>query len=322
MSRLRRNVEALTIEKKKPRDYDPEDDRADDEDESGTDSEEDATTAGREHYEAVGKSKLRTAEEAPLDAKYGATAVSRAALAGDESEDDDPLAPQDDDDDDDDPFAVVGDVKEDSLDSDAAEEEEVTVSDEEDDDEEGEDTASDEDEESMNGLDVSNEDEELGEAMEDAESREEEDDTEGEVAAPKLPNSIATNKGREELKAQIKASQHLAAGLSSAASNDAKKGQAVRKQYQTFDRLLDARMKLQKGLTASDDLPLQQDENTFTSDADDALQKAQDAALRLFNTIGSFRDSLANAAISEPTSKKRKRPATFESADDLDSIWI
>ena len=113
----------------------------------------------------------------------------------------------------------------------------------------------------------------------------------------------------------------VASTLSAAADSDAKKGKAVKQQYQTFDRLLDARIKLQKGLTAANDLT---PESVSTSENNLAIQKAEEAALSLWSTIESIRQSLLDAQLSSndsvANSKKRKRlpPATAKiSTPDL-----
>ena len=299
MSRLQRDVKALSIGKKKPRDYDPEDEHIEQDDESGSGSEAEGTTGGREHYEHVGKSRLRKPEGASLDSKYGAAAVSRAALTGEESDDQDPFALQDDDKD---PFA---EVREGSLSAeDVSSDEEVGMAGV---------AESDAEQESIEDTDdIEIDDEDLSEA----------DESEDENAAPRPVSVSAAGKDRAAIRAQLaNTSVHLASGLSKAASDDAKKGQAVKRQYQTFDRLLDGRMKLQKGLNASDEIAAQQTTTSFTSDADAAIQEARDAAMRLFTTIGSFRDSIANAGGSESGLRKRKRASHAEVADDLDSIW-
>ena len=86
-------------------DYDPEDDaHIDPHTDSSDDDDEAPKSQGREHYEKVGKSKLRQPEQPKLSKKYGGVAVSRADL---NSDDEDPLAPVDDDEEDDDPFAAA-----------------------------------------------------------------------------------------------------------------------------------------------------------------------------------------------------------------------
>ncbi|MBA7494869.1 hypothetical protein ES702_05447 [subsurface metagenome] len=113
----------------------------------------------------------------------------------------------------------------------------------------------------------------------------------------------------------------LAQGLSQAAVADAAKGRAVKRQYQNFDRILDARMKLQKGLTASDELLTQKGAADFTLDAREALRGAQESARQVFNTISSFRDSITNASSLNTPSRKRKRPLYMENIEELDSVW-
>ncbi|KAK5945897.1 rRNA-processing protein bfr2 [Knufia obscura] len=317
MSKLRKDVEALTLGKKKPRDYDPEDERDEDGEESGSGSEEEGTTGGREHYERVGKSKLRRPEVAPLDPKYGGAVVSRAALAG-EASDEDLFAPPDDDEDED-PFAVARDTR-DGVSDDDEDEDHVSFGEdyEDNDDAPNSEVGPDDDMESSSEV----EDEEDEEDDIDGDEEDEEEDTEGGRSGPGMLNGTATSKDRAEIRAQLAStSQNLASGLSKAANDDVKKGQAVKKQYQTFDRLLDARMKLQKGLTASDNLAAQQSSTSFTTDADEALREAQDAALQLFNTIGSFRESITSAAGTDSASKKRKRTLPVDNPNSLDSIW-
>ncbi|KAI0871737.1 apoptosis-antagonizing transcription factor [Hypoxylon argillaceum] len=70
------------------RDYDPEADAVPDEsDQSGSES-SDNEAAGTEHYEAVGKSKLRRNEPLALGPRYRGARVSREALEADSDDDD------------------------------------------------------------------------------------------------------------------------------------------------------------------------------------------------------------------------------------------
>ncbi|KAL9110464.1 MAG: hypothetical protein Q9227_005008 [Pyrenula ochraceoflavens] len=87
-----------------PRDFDPEshDAFAQSDSDDGAPRNE---NAGREHYETMGKSKLRRPGQPILGQQYQASAVTRGSLnAVDDEEDEDPLAPASDKDDDD-PFA-------------------------------------------------------------------------------------------------------------------------------------------------------------------------------------------------------------------------
>lgn len=106
--------------------------------------------------------------------------------------------------------------------------------------------------------------------------------------------------------------------LSEAGKLDAEKGRAVKKQRATFDAQLNARMKLQKALVATNTLvgiPAQQLE-TEKKDAHDALNAAETAALNLWNTLTTFREHLTAAK----TGTKRKR--TSHTADTpTEHLW-
>jgi protein AATF/BFR2 len=114
----------------------------------------------------------------------------------------------------------------------------------------------------------------------------------------------------------------VASTLSAAADSDAKKGKAVKQQYQTFDRLLDARIKLQKGLTAANDLT---PESVSKSENNLAIQKAEEAALSLWSTIESIRHSFLDAQLSSndsvANSKKRKRPPPATAKISTPDLW-
>jgi protein AATF/BFR2 len=114
----------------------------------------------------------------------------------------------------------------------------------------------------------------------------------------------------------------VTSALSAAADADTKKGKAVKQQYQTFDRLLDARIKLQKGLTAANDLTpevVSRPENSL------AIQRAEEAALSLWSTIESIRYSLLEPQLSSndsvAKSKKRKRPHPVTAQTPTSELW-
>lgn len=104
----------------------------------------------------------------------------------------------------------------------------------------------------------------------------------------------------------------LASALSASANADVKKGQAVKQQQQTFDRLLDARIKLQKGLAVASEL----ERSTLVVEEQDvkaAAQQAEEAALALWSTIASIRstfvDAHTNTKSNGDQNLKRKRPS-------------
>lgn len=323
MSKLRKDIEALALSKRKVKgreqnekaentangvlDYDPEDEHEANEDNSADNSEDEEVAFGdREHYQAVGKSKLRKPDSTPLDPKYGGVAVSRKALALN-SDEDEPFTSGDDSDEDDDPFAVGGDDSEDQLSDVAADRSGLSPS-----------PAFDDatDDEASGGEDDDSED--LNENSDEPEDFDEEEDSDASDDAPEASIAGARGDLRVLLSNDTKA---LAQGLSQAAIADAAKGRAVKRQYQNFDRILDARMKLQKGLTASDELLNQVGATDFTSDAREALRTAQESARQVFNMISSFRDSITSVSPIGATSKKRKRSMHMDSVEDLDSVW-
>ncbi len=135
--------------------------------------------------------------------------------------------------------------------------------------------------------------------------------------------STTASANREALKAILaNGTAAVASTLSAAADADAKKGKAVKQQYQTFDRLLDARMKLQKGLTATNGLT---EGNSTESDNALAFAKAEEAALNLWSTIESIRHSFldAQASTSGTTgiSEKRKRLAPATTETSITDLW-
>ncbi|GKZ96784.1 rRNA-processing protein bfr2 [Aspergillus niger] len=305
-----------------PRDYDPEDlDRGNqDSDEEGAGAKDE--NAGREHYQAVGKAKLRKQDPISLGKQYAGSKVSRAALeadsdddpfaarSGDEDEDDD----EEDEEEDEDEDLELGSDEDDEDISESEEEEEerpsksakkgkkqVELDDmdtDESDDLEGSEGSFDEDEM------PSDEDEE----DEDDESDDEDDDEESESDSDSKPRKPTDD--RDELRRLMATDQKtIAASISQAAKADAAKGKAVKQQRATFDALLNTRIKLQKGLTAINQLSLAA--TSPDADSEEAITSAESAALALWSTLEDLRVALAdahNTNAEEP--KKRKRVDT------------
>lgn len=120
----------------------------------------------------------------------------------------------------------------------------------------------------------------------------------------------------------------LAATLAASADADVKKGQAVKQQRQTFDRILDARIKLQKGIAAVNELP-DRDETISDEEIKTAARKAEDAALALWSTIDSIRCSVLSlqqqqqqqSSSSRPADLKRKLPLKATRSTPVSEIW-
>lgn len=347
-------------------DYDPEDDAHQSEDEEDSDFEDETIgETGREHYESVGKSKLRKPVEPALGARYGGVAVSRKELEAQDDGEDNMFPASDDDEDDDDPFAPKigspGDIGEISVPSDMEDTAEIEEDDEINSDEalgesdverfknfafrgskinsRSEYNGNESDEEDEEGLDddrstegSEGSDPDSDVDMDDEDEDEDEDqDDESNASSVSPPSSrkpmSSRSLAREELRKAATSSSStaaLASALSAGANADVKKGHAVKQQQQTFDRLLDARIKLQRGLTLASDLPTAA---VVEDDLKAAAQQAEDAALALWSTIDSIRCSFT--AAQQDASKtntgrpglKRKRPLAATRNTPTSELW-
>ncbi|KAI1608864.1 apoptosis antagonizing transcription factor-domain-containing protein [Exophiala viscosa] len=349
MGSLRKKGHDLELKGRK--DFDPEDDSFRRLDEDDSEAEEDVNDdIGREHYEAVGKSVLREPAQPPtLDAKYGGVAVSRKAL--DEEDEDDPFAPLDESEEDD-PFAArdedadalneVDDIP-DNVDLEAEIDENSEIDSDEafgESDQErfkdfkfraskknrieaqSEDEISDEeleDNDTNDSEEVATDNTDLDMDDEDDEEEEEEEDDDS-ASSTGSPSKTARNADREELKKAAFSTAGLASALSAGANADVQKGKAVKQQRQTFDRLLDSRIKLQKGITAMNEIT----EITLTDDEiKEAAQQAEAAALALWSTIDAIRRTILSSSKpdSESDHSSRKRPFTATRSTSTEELW-
>ena len=273
------------------------------------------------------KAKLRKQDPITLGKQYAGSKVSREALEADS--DDDPFAARSSDENDDD----------DEDDEDEDEDEDLELTSDEDDEEVSE---SEEEEErrpskaakkskkqvEVDGMDTDESDElddSEGSFDEDDEipSDEEEDDDdedESDEDTPRKP-STSTTDDRDELRRLMATDQKtIAATISQAAKADAIKGKAVKQQRATFDALLNTRIKLQKGLTAINQLSDLAADSTEALDSE-AITSAESAALALWSTLEDLRVALADAqhtnSNSSEETKKRKRPTPSTSTATL-----
>lgn len=107
--------------------------------------------------------------------------------------------------------------------------------------------------------------------------------------------------------------KRITATLSVATKGDVGKGRAVKRQREGFDALLNTRIKLQKGVTASNQLAVT---GAGAREHGQAVQSAEDAALALWATIEDLRLALLNAQATDE-SKKRKPASSTQSAASL-----
>lgn len=104
----------------------------------------------------------------------------------------------------------------------------------------------------------------------------------------------------------------VAASLSKAAKADVTKGRAIKHQHTTFDSLLNTRIKLQKALIATNSMD---DSAGGSKDHSKAIEAAERAALRLFDSISELRSSLQPSTSKSlpsalPSSSTRIRPSS------------
>ena len=176
----------------------------------------------------------------------------------------------------------------------------------------------------------SNDDEEGEEDDESEDSDEDLPRKKSNKKSPTVEHSEAPSGDRDEIRRLMATDQKtIAATISSAAKADATKGKAVKQQRTTFDALLNARIKLQSGLTSingihavlganeeSGENPIDQDEVVD----EEAIKSAESAAMALWSTLEDLRTALADATAKEG-SKKRKRPSPVSPTTPTASLW-
>ena len=109
----------------------------------------------------------------------------------------------------------------------------------------------------------------------------------------------------------------VAASLSAAAKSDVEKGRAIKKQHQTFDSLLNVRIKVQKALIASNSIAATSTvpEQRSSSEGNiEAVKRAEAAAEKLWTSLTALRSSLSKTDDSN-SSLKRASPSRDSSAE-------
>ncbi|KFZ20037.1 hypothetical protein V502_03385 [Pseudogymnoascus sp. VKM F-4520 (FW-2644)] len=157
------------------------------------------------------------------------------------------------------------------------------------------------------------EDEDMDEVDGD-DSEEEEDDNDDSEDSDESEAGDDEQARRAELRKMMSEEQKtVVATISQAAKADAEKGSAVKAQRKTFDSLLNVRIRLQKALVATNSMTsLEQSSETSTP-----YKAAEEAAVKLLNTLNAMRSELDKTATN---SKKRKHTAIDTSTSNSD-IW-
>ncbi|KAJ5081831.1 Apoptosis-antagonizing transcription factor [Penicillium alfredii] len=298
-----------------PKDFDPEDlERGGESDGEGATGLSTKTTnpdAGREHYQEVGKSTWKKRDAPLLGKHYSGTRVSRDAL---EEDSDDPFGEPTTNYENSDQVTSEGEASGGESPGSGASSAGDSLS------EEGEGVSeSEESGDSLNG-------------SEDTEDEDSEDEGGGHETDgnPSLLEGNGKKNGtgdghvgdRGELRRLMASDQKtIAATLSQAAQADAAKGKAVKEQRTCFDGILNSRIKLQKGLTAVDEIVAKVDDEDESNGVDaEAIKSAESAALTLWSTLEDLRTALADAQATEG-SKKRKRPSPVSPSTSSASLW-
>ena len=245
------------------------------------------------------KSKLRKPSEPTLGKQYDGAAVSRATFDGDDGINDNPFA-LDNIESDDDPFSRVPEGSEGESDDAGLSREEDAENDAQS--KAGEDTPMDSEHSSGET-----------EYSDDASA------SSGSASSRAFSQTKPASSDRAALKAILaNDTAAIASTLSAAAASDAKKGRAVRQQYQTLDRLVDARIKLQKALTSLSSLS---DASTSSTENAPEVARVEAAAVGLWSTLESIRYALIASHSKDTNSKKRKHPSPATSATTTADLW-
>ena len=107
------------------------------------------------------------------------------------------------------------------------------------------------------------------------------------------------------------------ATISQAAKADADKGNAVKEQRKAFDSLLSVRMVLQKALIATNSMAAVEEKEDDVENQ--PYEAAEEAAIKLWNTLDGIRHELSKANSSAKTGQKRKRGV--ESSTSSTKLW-
>ncbi|KAH4405773.1 protein BFR2 [Parastagonospora nodorum] len=247
-------------------------------------------SVGREHYAAVGKSKLRQNADLPEGPSYKGKTVSRNEL--EDSDSDDPFAKgfDDEDSEDDDEDGIVKGVNGVELDGESGS------------DEEGFDEDMDDDE------DMDSEDE----AEQDEDATESSEEESGDEAKPRA--SAMGKSDVSDVRSIMKDTKSFTSNLAAGAQSDVAKGQAVKTQRKTFDTLLNTRIRLQKALISTNSMAAGSHKDAAAPAS--SMEAAEAAALTLLNNLTDLRMSLEEAR----TGHKRKR-TVFDSETPSAEIW-
>ncbi|KAK2013828.1 TRAUB-domain-containing protein [Colletotrichum eremochloae] len=167
-------------------------------------------------------------------------------------------------------------------------------------------------------------DSELG-SGEDDDADSEEDEDASDEDQPRRKSSKADARA-EQRKLMSEGQKVLAATISAAAQQDAQKGLAVREQRKTFDGLLNIRIRLQKALVATNSFsavepPSKDGDEEEGEQNSEPYEAAEEAALKLLNTLDSFRASLLPAELAQQVAGAKRKRGDYDASTSSEAIW-
>ncbi|MCJ1263498.1 rRNA-processing protein bfr2 [Lobaria immixta] len=332
--------EVAELDDPAPPDFDPEeraDDVVDNPEDSSFSGDDGSQNDAREHYEDVGRSRLRKPESVNLGPQYKGLRINRDDFAtGSESEGSVGSGFSDGNGSSEDEFATM-----DGEPSKKAEDDDKFTSLDEDLKEQGEDknkgtdslvefgTESKQDEDmrsteyDANGEDFEDQRDHLSESDEDDSEMEEFDSISEAGSKASMGSSNVSDEtspsvpsDRAALRQMMAESQKsVIATISAATKADLAKGKAIKQQGSAFDALLNTRIRLQKPLIATNSLSLPS--TAENSDPLATVHAAEAAALNLWTQLDSLRQTLH-----PPTDlKSQKRPFSATLSTPTSELW-
>lgn len=237
-----------------PSDFDPEDAGVYASESDNSDSNDDDAPANkaRDHYEDVGKSKLRKPQAVTLGPQYAGARVHRDAI--EEEEEDDPFGREYSDEDSE--VDVFGNASE-GVDNEGM----------------------------ADGLDHSSQDDDEG-------SDQDTDLTDDDGGADEDQEASGTIDRSELRKLMADDQKSVAATLTQSAKADADKGNAVKAQRATFDALLNSRIKLQKALVATNSIIAVDSAPKAKKEAGAVIEATEAAAIKFWNNLNALSTTL------------------------------
>ncbi|KAK1974520.1 apoptosis-antagonizing transcription factor [Colletotrichum cereale] len=179
----------------------------------------------------------------------------------------------------------------------------------------------------LEGSEDDKDDEELGSEEDEDEDSEGDSDDSDDDDQPRRKSSKADARA-EQRKLMSEGQKALAATISAAAQQDAQKGLAVREQRKTFDGLLNIRIRLQKALVATNSFSAVESSSNDDSEEggegeqnSEPYEAAEEAALKLLNTLDSFRASLLPAELAQQAAGAKRKRGDYDASTSNEAIW-